>query len=76
MDMNEYEYFLFVVSVRSIYSNVQFIYRTSPAEFIVPYDQYMESLKNNYTIGMRFKMRFEGEEAPEQRYECITFLFS
>ncbi|KAJ1411886.1 UVR domain [Sesbania bispinosa] len=42
--------------------------RTSPAEFIVPCDQYMESLKNNYTIGMRFKMRFEGEEAPEQRF--------
>ncbi|TKY60535.1 Auxin response factor 2 [Spatholobus suberectus] len=42
--------------------------RTSPAEFIVPYEQYMESLKSNYTIGMRFKMRFEGEEAPEQRF--------
>ncbi|KAJ7945633.1 Auxin response factor [Quillaja saponaria] len=42
--------------------------RTSPSEFIVPYDQYMESLKSNYTIGMRFKMRFEGEEAPEQRF--------
>ncbi|KAK4410707.1 Auxin response factor 2A [Sesamum angolense] len=41
---------------------------TSPAEFIVPYDQYMESVKNNYSIGMRFKMRFEGEEAPEQRF--------
>ncbi|KAL0464043.1 UNVERIFIED_CONTAM: Auxin response factor 2A [Sesamum latifolium] len=42
--------------------------RTSPVEFIVPYDQYMESVKNNYSIGMRFKMRFEGEEAPEQRF--------
>ncbi|XP_041998130.1 auxin response factor 2B-like [Salvia splendens] len=42
--------------------------RTSPAEFIVPYDQYMESIKKNYAIGMRFKMRFEGEEAPEQRF--------
>ncbi|KAK8583775.1 hypothetical protein V6N12_068034 [Hibiscus sabdariffa] len=42
--------------------------RTSPAEFIVPFDQYMESMKNNYSIGMRFKMRFEGEEAPEQRF--------
>ncbi|GKB30726.1 auxin response factor 2B-like protein isoform X2, partial [Tanacetum coccineum] len=40
--------------------------RTSPAEFIVPYDQYMESIKSNYSIGMRFNMRFEGEEAPEQ----------
>ncbi|XP_044487794.1 auxin response factor 2A-like isoform X2 [Mangifera indica] len=42
--------------------------RTSPAEFIVPYDKYMESVKNNYTIGMRFKMRFEGEESSEQRF--------
>ncbi|XP_022770961.1 auxin response factor 2A-like [Durio zibethinus] len=42
--------------------------RTSPAEFIVPFDRYMESVKNNYSIGMRFKMRFEGEEAPEQRF--------
>ncbi|KAG2301153.1 hypothetical protein Bca4012_059370 [Brassica carinata] len=42
--------------------------RTSPSEFIVPFDQYMESVKNNYAIGMRFKMRFEGEEAPEQRF--------
>ncbi|CAL5395559.1 unnamed protein product [Camellia sinensis] len=41
--------------------------RTSPAEFIVPFDQYMESVKSNYSVGMRFKMRFEGEEAPEQR---------
>ncbi|KAJ8772484.1 hypothetical protein K2173_027661 [Erythroxylum novogranatense] len=42
--------------------------RTSPAEFIVPFDQYMESMKVTYSIGMRFKMRFEGEEAPEQRF--------
>ncbi|CAH8382835.1 unnamed protein product [Eruca vesicaria subsp. sativa] len=42
--------------------------RTSPSEFIVPFHQYMKSVKNNYSIGMRFKMRFEGEEAPEQRF--------
>ena len=42
-------------------------YRMSPAEFIVPFHKYMESIKNNYSIGLRFKMRFEGEEAPEQR---------
>ncbi|KAJ9709995.1 hypothetical protein PVL29_001460 [Vitis rotundifolia] len=42
--------------------------RTSPAEFIVPFDQYMEAVKNHYSIGMRFKMKFEGEEAPEQRF--------
>ncbi|KAK8965231.1 Auxin response factor 2 [Platanthera guangdongensis] len=42
--------------------------RTSPCEFIIPFDQYVESVKNNHSIGMRFKMRFEGEEAPEQRF--------
>lgn len=42
--------------------------RTSPSEFIVPYDKYMESIKSNISTGMRFKMRFEGEEAPEQRF--------
>ncbi|PKA56880.1 Auxin response factor 24 [Apostasia shenzhenica] len=42
--------------------------RTSPSEFIVPYDKYMESIKSNYSTGIRFKMRFEGEEAPEQRF--------
>lgn len=47
--------------------------RTSPSEFIIPFDQYMESVKTNYSIGMRFKMRFEGEEAPEQRF--LHFLF-
>ncbi|KAG8099983.1 hypothetical protein GUJ93_ZPchr0013g37620 [Zizania palustris] len=39
-----------------------------PSEFIIPYDQYMESVKNNYAIGVRFRMRFEGEEALEQRF--------
>ena len=53
-----------------------FNYRTSPTEFIVPYNQYMESVKYNYSIGMRFKMRFEGEEAPEQRYGCCTLVFT
>ncbi|KAL6630555.1 hypothetical protein ACP70R_028628 [Stipagrostis hirtigluma subsp. patula] len=41
---------------------------TSPAEFVVPCDRYMESLKRNYSTGMRFKMTFEGEGALEQRF--------
>lgn len=35
----------------------------------------MESIKNNYSIGMRFKMRFEGEEAPEQRYALWMMVY-
>lgn len=51
------------------HSAFYFAYRTSPSEFIISYDQYMESLKANHSIGTRFKMRFEGEESPEQRYD-------
>ncbi|XP_020581944.1 auxin response factor 18-like isoform X2 [Phalaenopsis equestris] len=40
--------------------------RTSPSDFIIPYDKYMEAIKSNHSVGMRFKMRFEGEESPEQ----------
>ncbi|XP_058082233.1 auxin response factor 2-like isoform X3 [Magnolia sinica] len=42
--------------------------RTSPSEFIVPYNQYMESVRYDYSVGMRFRMRFEGEEGSEQRF--------
>ncbi|XP_020587709.1 auxin response factor 18-like isoform X2 [Phalaenopsis equestris] len=42
--------------------------RTSPCNFIIPFDQYVDSLKKEYSIGMRFRMKFEGEEAPEQRF--------
>lgn len=38
----------------------------------MPFDQYMESVKSNYSIGMRFKMTFEGEEAPERRYSFVV----
>ncbi|CAH8353923.1 unnamed protein product [Eruca vesicaria subsp. sativa] len=58
----------FIHIFRGTMFTVDYKPRTSPSEFIVPFDQYMESVKNNYSIGMRFKMRFEGEEAPEQRF--------
>ncbi|RZC82386.1 hypothetical protein C5167_045170, partial [Papaver somniferum] len=53
--------------------------RKSPKEFIIPYGQYMKSVKNIHSIGMRFKMRFEGEESPEQSmtayfYQSSVFL--
>lgn len=40
---------------------------TSPAAFIIPCDQYMKSAKNDYSIGMRFRMCFEGDECAEKR---------
>ncbi|RZC91438.1 hypothetical protein C5167_027502 [Papaver somniferum] len=40
--------------------------RTS--QFIIGLNKYLESLKNGFSVGMRFKMRFEGEDSPERRF--------
>ncbi|KAJ6713676.1 AUXIN RESPONSE FACTOR [Salix viminalis] len=56
------------VSAKKLVAGDAFIFlRNSPAEFIIPIDKYRESVKINYAIGMRFKMKFEAEEATEQR---------
>nr|ABR18397.1 unknown [Picea sitchensis] len=42
--------------------------RTSPTEFVIPYHKYVKSFNHSFSIGMRFKMRFETEDATERRY--------
>ncbi|XP_043713919.1 auxin response factor 7-like [Telopea speciosissima] len=42
--------------------------RTSRSEFIISVNKYLEAQNHKLSVGMRFKMRFEGEEAPERRY--------
>ncbi|XP_026420142.1 auxin response factor 2-like [Papaver somniferum] len=41
--------------------------RTSPSEFLIPYKQYMNSVRSSFAVGTRFKMRIDREEAPEER---------
>ncbi|XP_034917837.1 auxin response factor 1 isoform X2 [Populus alba] len=42
--------------------------RTSRSEFIVNLNKYIEAQNHKLSVGMRFKMRFEGEEVPERRF--------
>jgi auxin response factor len=42
--------------------------RTSQSEFIVSLNKYIEARKEKLSVGMRFKMRFEGEEVPERKF--------
>ncbi|KAL8116385.1 hypothetical protein AgCh_022765 [Apium graveolens] len=42
--------------------------RTSRSEFIVSLNKYLEAQSQKLSVGMRFKMRFEGEESPERRF--------
>lgn len=42
--------------------------RTSRSEFIVSVNKYLEARSHKLSVGMRFRMRFEGEEVPERRF--------
>lgn len=37
------------------------------SHFIVSLNKYIEAMNNKFLVGMRFKMKFEGEESPERR---------
>ncbi|XP_008807236.2 auxin response factor 11-like isoform X2 [Phoenix dactylifera] len=42
-------------------------YKPRISQFIVRVNKYLEAAKNGFAVGMRFKMRFEGEDVPEKR---------
>ncbi|XP_062074604.1 auxin response factor 9-like [Humulus lupulus] len=43
-------------------------YKPRTSQFIISLNKYLEAVNNKYAVGMRFKMRFEGEDAPERRF--------
>ncbi|KAK2978628.1 hypothetical protein RJ640_019085, partial [Escallonia rubra] len=43
-------------------------YKPRTSQFIVGVNKYLEAVNNGFTVGMRFKMRFEGEDSPERRF--------
>ncbi|XVF53111.1 hypothetical protein PTKIN_Ptkin05aG0073600 [Pterospermum kingtungense] len=43
-------------------------YKPRTSQFIIGLNKYLEALNNKFTVGMRFKMRFEGEDSPERRF--------
>jgi hypothetical protein len=44
-----------------------FIYRATHAEFVIPYEKYITSIRSPVCIGTRFRMRFEMDDSPERR---------
>jgi len=58
----------FIVLPAKLYSPFILFLRTSRSDFIVSVNKYLEAKKQKMSVGMRFKMRFEGDEAPERRY--------
>lgn len=42
--------------------------RVSSSEFIIPVQKFLKSLDCSYSVGMRFRMHFESEDAAERRF--------
>ncbi|XP_065043198.1 auxin response factor 7-like isoform X1 [Musa acuminata AAA Group] len=42
--------------------------RASRSEFIISLNKYIEAKSHKFSVGMRFKMRFEGDDTPERRF--------
>ncbi|TYH38840.1 hypothetical protein ES332_D12G137700v1 [Gossypium tomentosum] len=43
-------------------------YKPRTSHFIIGVSKYLEAINNRSSVGMRFKMRFEGEDSPERRF--------
>ncbi|XP_064985008.1 auxin response factor 11-like [Musa acuminata AAA Group] len=43
-------------------------YKPRTSQFIISVNKYSKALQEGYTLGTRFKMRFEGEDVPEKRF--------
>ncbi|XP_024398385.1 auxin response factor 7 isoform X2 [Physcomitrium patens] len=42
--------------------------RTSPSEFVIPYNKFLKAMDNKLAVGSRFRMKFESEESSERRF--------
>uniref|UniRef100_A0ACD5U0M2 Uncharacterized protein n=1 Tax=Avena sativa TaxID=4498 RepID=A0ACD5U0M2_AVESA len=58
------------VATKGIF-NIYYNPRLSQSEFIVPYWKFTKSVSQPFSIGLRFKMRYESEDASERRYTGI-----
>ncbi|KAK7262350.1 hypothetical protein RJT34_29918 [Clitoria ternatea] len=61
------------ISTKSMF-HVFYSPRASHADFVVPYQKYIKSIKNPVTIGTRFKMRFEMDDSQERRCSGGTLI--
>ncbi|XP_072968898.1 auxin response factor 2-like isoform X1 [Typha angustifolia] len=54
------------VSMKSVF-HIYYNPRASSSEYIVPYWKFVKSLSHPFSVGTRFKMRYESEDAADRR---------
>ncbi|XP_076900872.1 auxin response factor 11-like [Bidens hawaiensis] len=52
----------------STQSRFTVFYKPRTVQFIIGVNKYLEGVNNGFCVGMRFKMRFEGDDTPERRF--------
>nr|AOT28201.1 ARF protein [Phyllostachys edulis] len=58
------------VATKSVF-HIYYNPRISQSEFIVPYWKFLKSFSQPFSVGLRFKMRYESEDSAERRYTGI-----
>ncbi|OAY62147.1 auxin response factor 9 isoform X2 [Manihot esculenta] len=43
-------------------------YKPRTSQFIIGLNKYLEAVNHGFSVGMRYKMRFEGEDSPERSF--------
>ncbi|XP_028779845.1 auxin response factor 18 isoform X2 [Neltuma alba] len=43
-------------------------YKPRTRQYIIGLNKYLAAINNKFSVGMRFKMRFEGDDSPERRF--------
>ncbi|XP_052488947.1 auxin response factor 3 isoform X2 [Gossypium raimondii] len=56
------------VSMKSVFS---IYYNPSSSDFVIPVHKFWKCLDPSFSIGMRFKMQFEAEDAAERRHSGV-----
>ncbi|KAK1321852.1 Auxin response factor 15 [Acorus calamus] len=59
------------ISTKSVF-HIQYNPRASPSDYIIPFWKFSKSFNQAFSVGMRFKMRFETEDAAERRYTGLV----
>lgn len=66
-----------MLEIESIFSLLLLFHcRVGSSEFIIPIHKFLKSRDYSYSVGMRFRMRFESEDAAERRFAYIMCAFS
>ncbi|CAN6327289.1 unnamed protein product [Urochloa humidicola] len=58
------------VATKSVF-HIYYNPRLSQSDFIIPYSKFMKSFSQPFSAGLRFKMRYESDDATERRYTGI-----